>query len=129
MATPAAFLDAWVAASNAGDAAALARLFGPPTLVVHRRGGRILADRAAVEKALAGVVARWAAQGIARHEACAVRIDTLGHDFAEIHLLWDLRDCTGAPLKAPQSSYILRRAEDGGWRLAVLLEHSDGTGG
>lgn len=127
--TPEAFLAAWVAASDARDAAALAQLFAPPTLVAHRSGARVLADEAMVLKALTGVVSRWAAKGIARHAATAVRIDRLSADFAEIHLIWDLRDADDEPIQSPQSSYVLRRASDGFWRLAALIEHSDGTGG
>lgn len=127
--TPEAFLHAWVAASNEADAAALARLFAPPTLVSHRAGARVLADEAAVGKALAGVVSRWAAKRIARHEAHAVRVDRLSADFAEVHLTWELSDATGETLQAAQSSYVLRRDEARGWRLVMLIEHSDGTGG
>lgn len=126
---PETFLTAWVAASNARDAAALSHLFAPPTLVAHRTGARVLADEAAALKALTGVVARWAAKGIARHAATAVRIDRLSADFAEVHLTWDLRDEDGAPLQSPQSSYVLRRDPAQGWRLVALIEHSDGTGG
>lgn len=127
--TPEAFLAAWVAASDARDAAALARLFAPPTLVAHRSGARVLADETAIAKAIAGVVARWAAKGIALHEPSAVRIDRLSADFAEIHLIWHLNDANNEPIQSPQSSYVLRRDADGSWRLAALIEHSDGTGG
>jgi hypothetical protein len=115
------FLDTYATALSAGDVAVIGQLWGYPALVVADEGVRLVSTADEVATFFAAAKEQYAAKGIVGTKAEIQRLQWLTERLVAVDVRWPQLDATGATRAAEQSTYTLRRKDDGGFELRVAV--------
>jgi ketosteroid isomerase-like protein len=122
IAKPEDFFASYLAANNAFDVVRVAAHFHVPSAVYFPDRSHVHESEAALLASLETVIGRIRAQGVVRYDMLVQEIDRLSMDFAQGHVEWRLFDGEDRALLRVFTTYILRRDEALGWRIAAILE-------
>lgn len=122
IAKPEDFFASYLAANNAFDVARIAAHFHVPGAVIFADRTVINENAEAHRASLETVIGRIRAQGVVRYDLLVQEIDRLSMDFAQGHVEWRLFDGEDKALLRVFTTYVLRRDEALGWRIAAILE-------
>lgn len=118
-----AAFEAYARVFQALDPWAVAEHFHEPALMISPDGVTAAADRAAVARAYARVMARLPAQGYVRTHFSRLHARLLADDLAQVSGAGAWKTATGADLSHFGLTYTLRRV-DARWRIVVAAIHA-----
>lgn len=119
---PEEFFASYLEANGAFDVARIGEHFHVPSAVYFPDRSHVHDSEAALLASLEAVVGRIRAQGVVRYDLLLQELDRLSMDFAQGHVEWRLFNGAGDALLRVFTTYILRRDERLGWRIAAILE-------
>ena len=105
----------------AGDAGAVADLYGAPCLAIRSGAVIPLADRSAVVEHLEGLMAAYRAAGAAMANIMSIEVLPQGDAALLATVHWDIRTASGSLVRDFRTSYQL--AGDVGWRIVSYVNH------
>jgi ketosteroid isomerase-like protein len=114
-------LEAFGEALTAGDPRAAASWWEIPALVLSDEGALPVSDVAEVEAFFAQATEFYRSQGLVATKPELERVVELTDRLMAVDVRWPTFDETGAEKASERSHYILRRGEDGQYRVRVAL--------
>lgn len=121
----AAFFGAYSAAFAKYDAAAVAALFDQPLAVLTADRPLSYGDAAAVQGYVGELLDVYRSIGLAWPVPAAVWAWPCGPRLARAEVLWLLRNEGREEIMRFSTSYVLRKADDGTWKLAVVISYEE----
>jgi ketosteroid isomerase-like protein len=118
-----ALLDALARAVTAGDGQKVAALWEVPALVIGADAVIAVNARAEVERFFGGARAQYNDQGIVDTRADIMRLEWLNGRIAMVSVRWPYIDQQGRERGAEQSTYTLRRDDDGVLKIRAVTMH------
>jgi ketosteroid isomerase-like protein len=118
-----AFLDSFGEAITAGDGAAIAQLWETPAFVLSEAMERVVASREEIAEFFGGARGQYNEMGVVDTRAEIVRLDEITDKLVIVRVRWPYLDKDGKEVGAECSTYTLRRAADGEWRLRIAVMH------
>jgi hypothetical protein len=116
-------LDKLARALTAGDGKKVAALWEVPALVIGVDGVIAVNALAEVERFFGGARAQYNAQGIVDTRGDIVRLDWANERIATVSVRWPYIDQEGREHGAEQSTYTLRRDDDGDLKIRAVTMH------
>ncbi len=113
-------------ALNDGDAAAAARCFDAPALVLASEGTRGFTDSKQIEDLFRQAVQAYRANGVVTTKPELTRSEPLSEDLIAVDVRWPGFDEQGVERMSERSHYILQLANDGQPRIRVALTRTVG---
>jgi hypothetical protein len=102
------FFDGYAAAFSALDVAGILDHFSFPCQILGEAGGKVYADRAAIEADMSGFVKFYADQNFARAEPAKLDYQPLSAAFCLAHVHWRLVQKSAEALVDFETTYVLR---------------------
>ncbi|MFM2044868.1 MAG: hypothetical protein RLY86_3444 [Pseudomonadota bacterium] len=121
----AGFFTAYSAAFAAYDAERIVALFDRPMTVLTAGRTIAYAEETAVRAYVQGLLDTYREIGLAWPVPAAVWAWPCGADIARVEVLWILRNHEREEIMRFSTSYLLRRAGDDGWKLAVVVSYEE----
>jgi len=115
------FLDRFASAITTGNTKAVAELWETPAFVIDDRAAIPVADLEEVERFFQGAKDQYNAQGITTTKAEILDLDWVSDGLVLVRVRWPYLDDAGKVLGAESSSYILKRDDNGDFKLRVIL--------
>ena len=113
------FLETLGGALTRGDAAAVARCWEVPALVLADQGAIMVGDLAEVERFFARADEHYRARGLVSTRPLILQFEPLGDRLASVLVRWPAFDASGAEKSSERSHYLLRLGDDGQPRIRV----------
>ena len=113
------FLETLGSALTRGDAAAVARCWDVPALVLADQGATAVADLAAVERFFARADEHYRSRGLVSTRPLILQFEPLGDRLASVLVRWPAFDAAGVEKSSERSHYLLRLGDDDQPRIRV----------
>ena len=117
------FLDRYARALIAGDAATIAQMWETPALVVADQSVKVVASGAEVETFFTGAAEQYTARGITATRADIVWFDQATDRAVLVQVRWPHLDKEGKELGEEVTTYTLRRADSGDFKIRAVVMH------
>jgi hypothetical protein len=117
------FLDRYARALMAGDAATIASMWEAPAQVVADQSVRAVATADEVQTFFAGAFAQYTDRGITGTRADIVWLDQATERVAIVQVRWPHLDKDGKEVGEEVSTYTLRRADSGDFKIRCVVMH------
>ena len=117
------FLDRYAHALVAGDAATLAQMWETPALVIADQAVRPVASATDVETFFSAAMGQYTARGIFGTRADIVWFDQATERIVVAQVRWPYLDKDGKELGEEISTYTLRRADSGDFKIRAVVIH------
>jgi hypothetical protein len=117
------FLDRYAEALTEGDGATIATLWQVPAYVLGDADVKAVNSKAEVEQFFSGAKEQYNALGITGTRAEITELHWPTERIAIVQVRWPYLDAQGRELGEENSTYTLRRDDDGELRLHVTVMH------
>jgi hypothetical protein len=117
------FLDRYALALIAGDATTLAQMWETPALVIADQAARPVASAADVETFFSAAMGQYTARGIVGTRADIVWFDQATDRIVVAQVRWPYLDKDGKELGEEITTYTLRRADSGDFKIRAVVIH------
>lgn len=114
-------LERYGEALSTRDLSGISSCWEIPALVLSDVGAIPVSNRGEIESFFAQAIEAYRSQGLVATRPQIEGTARLSETLASVDVLWFAFDQSGAETSTERSHYILRRGEDGQWRIQVAL--------
>ena len=117
-------LEGYGKALSAGELGVVASYWEVPALVLTDELAVPVAAQSEVEEFFGQAIGWYRSQGLVETRAELERVRPLADRLAAVDVRWPAYDESGVEKASERSHYILRRGDDGVWRVQVALTNT-----